>query len=185
MSFSSDLVFDGGAGPYSESDPASPGCVYGRSKAEAERLVLEAAPDTLMIRTSAFFGPWDRYNFAWHVLSTLARGETVEACSRTRVSPTFVPDLCHAALDLLIDGESGLWHLANQGELSWHEFACRLAEGAGYDRGSIVRADSAADTTTALTSERGLLLQPIERAIDCWLADVADDLKPPASIAAE
>ena len=185
VSFSSDLVFDGTSGPYSESDPVAPASVYGKSKAEAERLVLEAAPDALMIRTSAFFGPWDRYNFAWHVLTALGRGEAVAACSRTMVSPTFVPDLCHATLDLLIDGEAGLWHLANQGELSWHEFACRLAEGAGFDRRSIARADAAVETTTALTSERGLLLRPIDQAIQCWLADVADALRPPASIAAE
>ncbi|HEU0135509.1 MAG TPA: SDR family oxidoreductase, partial [Allosphingosinicella sp.] len=124
VTFSSDLVFDGHLGRrYDEADETAPGCVYGRSKAEAERRVLAAGGKALVIRTSAFFGPWDRYNFAWHVLSSLARGETVRACSRTRVSPTYVPDLCHAALDLLVDGETGLWHLANDGELSWFDFA--------------------------------------------------------------
>ena len=34
-------------------------------------------------------------------------------------------------LDLLIDGEQGLWHLANQGALTWHALACRAAEAAG------------------------------------------------------
>ena len=68
--------------------------------------MLAAGGRPLIVRTSAFFGPWDRYNFAWHVLDRAARGETVRACPRTRVSPTCVPDLCHAALDLLIDGES-------------------------------------------------------------------------------
>ena len=38
--------------------------VYGATKAEAERRVLELLPEALVIRTSAFFGPWDDYNFA-------------------------------------------------------------------------------------------------------------------------
>ncbi|HMJ93704.1 MAG TPA: family 1 glycosylhydrolase [Allosphingosinicella sp.] len=186
VTFSSDLVFDGRDGrPYSESDPTAPGCVYGRSKAYAERLVLEALPDALVVRTSAFFGPWDRYNFAWDILSRLGRGEPVEACSRTRVSPTFVPDLCHSVLDLLIDRESGIWHLANQGGLSWHEFACLLAEGAGFDRRSIRKLELAPESSTALTSERGLLLRPLDRAIAAYLTDVAEALRPPASLAAE
>ncbi|HEY5720949.1 MAG TPA: family 1 glycosylhydrolase [Allosphingosinicella sp.] len=186
VAFSSDLVFDGTLGrPYVESDPSSPECVYGRSKAEAEQLVGGSSPDALIVRTSAFFGPWDRHNFAWHVLTALSRGEKFEACANARVSPTFVPDLCHAVLDLLIDGESGLWHLANQGELSWHEFACRLAEGAGFDPRAIVRLDSAPKGSTALTSERGMTMRPLEPAIQAYLADVAGALGTPASIAAE
>lgn len=186
VTFSSDLVFDGTLGrPYVESDPTAPECVYGRSKAEAERLVDDASPEALVVRTSAFFGPWDRYNFAWHVLAALSRGERFAACANARVSPTFLPDLCHAALDLLIDCESGLWHLANQGELSWHEFARRLAEGAGFDPRMIDRLASAPERSTALTSERGMVMRPLERAIDAYLADVAGALRTPASIAAE
>ena len=45
------------------------------------------------------------------------RGELV--ADDVVISPTYVPDLTHAALDLLIDGEGGLWHLANQGAVSW------------------------------------------------------------------
>lgn len=186
VTFSSDLVFDGWLGrPYLESDLTAPEWVYGPSKAEAERRVAEALPDALVVRTSAFFGPWDRYNFAWHALSALARGERFEACANRRVSPTFVPDLCHAVLDLLIDGESGLWHLANQGEMSWHEFACRLAEGAGFDTHRIDAVDSAPSGSTALASERGTVMRPIDRAIEAYLADMAEALSAPASVAAE
>src|SRR3546814_11519454 len=64
----------------------------------------------------------------------------LRACPNSMVSPTFVPDLCHAALDLLLDGETGIWHLANAGALSWHEFATKVADGAGYDT-SLVRSE--------------------------------------------
>jgi dTDP-4-dehydrorhamnose reductase len=186
VSFSSDLVFDGRIGRrYCESDPVSPDCVYGRSKAEAERYLLEEGGDALIVRTSAFFGPWDRYNFAWHVLSRLAEGGTVEACSRSFVSPTFVPDLCHATLDLLIDGEAGIWHLANEGELSWYEFARRIAEGAGLDPAAVKPLTEAVPASTALASERGRLLRPLDSAIGAYLADVSETLQLPVAVAAE
>ena len=186
VTFSSDLVFDGTLGrPYVEDDPVSPAGAYGQSKAEAERRALAAHEDALLVRTSAFFGPWDRYNFAWAVLSALAGGETFRACRRTTVSPTFVPDLCHATLDLLVDGEKGLWHLANQGAVSWHEFACRIAEAAGFDRGLIEAADGERATATVLSSARGLLLRPLDEAIADYARDVAGLLEPEAQLAAE
>lgn len=184
VTFSSDLVFDGRLGRrYDEEGETRPMTVYGRSKAEAERRVLPAGGKALVVRTSAFFGPWDRYNFAWHALSALARGETFRACSKTRVSPTYVPDLCHATLDLLIDGETGLWHLANDGEVSWHEFARRIAERAGYDPDRVVAEDAAVETSTALTSKRGIMLRSFDAALDEYLRSVS--VEEESAVAAE
>ncbi|HEV2866932.1 MAG TPA: family 1 glycosylhydrolase, partial [Allosphingosinicella sp.] len=184
LTFSSDLVFDGSKGePYDENDPVSPACLYGASKAEAERRVLASGAEALVIRTSAFFGPWDRYNFAWDVLSRLARGEPVSACSRTSVSPTYVPDLCHAALDLLIDGETGIWHLANTGSVSWHEFARLVAQGAGYDPDAVLEADAPSRSSTALTSRRGIMLRSFDAALGEYLREVVQDEA--AAVAAE
>ena len=108
--------------PIRESDPTSPASVYGASKVEAERRVLATHEGALVVRTSAFFGPWDRYNFVWKILNALSRGDAVEAGDDI-VSPTYVPDLVHEILNLLIDGGTGLWHLANAGSVSWYDFA--------------------------------------------------------------
>ncbi|HEX8307810.1 MAG TPA: family 1 glycosylhydrolase [Allosphingosinicella sp.] len=184
VTFSSDLVFDGRLGRrYHEEDETCPTNVYGRSKAEAERLVLAAGGKPLVIRTSAFFGPWDRYNFAWHALSNLARGQTVRASSSSRVSPTYVPDLCHATLDLLVDGETGLWHLANDGELSWYEFAVRVAEGAGYDPALLVAEEGPERLSTALTSKRGMMLRSFDSALEEFLRSVT--IEEETAVAAE
>lgn len=184
VTFSSDLVFDGRLGRnYVEDDPVSPACPYGESKAEAERRVFAIKGRTLVIRTAAFFGPWDVHNFAWHVLASLKRGAPVEACAETFVSPTFVPDLCHAALDLLIDGETGLWHVANQGRVSWQEFAREVAAGAGFDPEIIRPAPRAKPRSTALASNRGVLLRPFEQALQSWLRDVRAGA--PVAVAAE
>lgn len=172
VTFSSDLVFDGSLGrAYVESDRVSPLCVYGSSKAEAERRVMETFSDALVVRTSAFFGPWDSYNFAHAVLRDLAAGRRVEASDERHVSPTYVPDLAHATLDLLIDKVNGIWHLANQGEMSWFEFAERVACQAGVDASSLVRVRTGEAGITALSSERGLILPSFNNAIERYVRE--------------
>ncbi len=171
MTFSSDLVFDGNLGrPYVESDAVNPGTVYGASKAEAERRVLSAYEKALIIRTSAFFGPWDRYNFVWSILNTLSRGDDAKA-SLDLVSPTYVPDLVHHALDLLIDGGSGIWHMANIGGMSWHELAVQAATRAGFAPSRIMNAGDRPVLNTTLSTERGILMPTLESALDRYLND--------------
>lgn len=174
VTFSSDLVFDGRDGPYAEDAPVSPANVYGLSKARMEEAIGRIDGRNLIVRTAAFFGPWDRYNFAWMVLDRLSRGLTVEASATSVMSPTFVPDLCHATLDLLLDGDAGIWHLANQGSPSWHGFAQAIAEQAGYDPAMIVRTEEE-QANTALASTRGAILRPLDHAIRDYVRDVADD----------
>src|SRR3954470_20508702 len=156
VTFSSDLVFDGRLGrAYVESDAPCPTCVYGASKLEAEQLASAACPDALILRTSAFFGPWDPHNFVYHTLRALAVGDQWQAASDSVITPTYVPDLVNASLDLLIDGETGIWHLANQGAVSWGELACRVAERGGFDPERVVlHGTDRIQTSTALGSAR-------------------------------
>lgn len=180
VTFSSDLVFDGHEReePYVESDAVSPLNVYGRSKAEAESLVLGLLPSALVVRTSAFFGPWDKYNFVHAALEALARGEEFVAADDAYVTPTYVPQLAHACLDLLIDGESGVWHLANTGTVTWADFARRAARLAGLDEG-LVRGRPVRELNlaaprpfySALGSERGALLPTLDEALECYMRD--------------
>jgi len=168
VTFSSDLVFDGRLGrPYVETDQPLPACVYGASKAEAERLVMAAHPQALVVRTSAFFGPWDPHNFVYHTLRTLAAGSQWRAAADSAVSPTYVPDLVNASLDLLMDGETGVWHLANRGACSWVELARLAAERAGFDPGLVAAEDAdGIRTSTALDSVRGCVMPTLHSALD-------------------
>jgi dTDP-4-dehydrorhamnose reductase len=146
--------------------------VYGRSQALAEKEVLAALPRALVVRTSACFGPWDQHNFVTGVLRALAHNQRVHAAEDIVVSPTYVPDLVHAALDLLIDGERGVWHLANDGAVSWADLARRAALHAGHDPSAIEPCASTAGERTAsrprysvLGSERGILLPVLDDAL--------------------
>jgi dTDP-4-dehydrorhamnose reductase len=177
VTFSTDLVFDGAKGePYVEADAPAPLNVYGRSKAEAERLVLSAWPAALVVRTSAFFGPWDDANFITRALRALAAGESFAAASDAIVSPTYVVDLAHAALDLLLAGECGLWHLANRGACSWVDLARNAAEIANLRTG-LIEARTSRELElraprppySALTSERGATLPSLQDALARYL----------------
>ncbi|RYE01661.1 MAG: NAD-dependent epimerase/dehydratase family protein [Sphingobacteriales bacterium] len=177
VGFSSDLVFDGSkTTPYTESDAPAPLNVYGRSKALLEAGVATVNADALLLRTSAFFGAWDEYNFLYKTWQDLREGRVVQAAADAFVSPTHVPELVHTALDLLLDGEQGLWHVANNGVLSWAEFARLIARRAGFS-GRRVQAVSfealqpaaVRPRYSALASERGLRLGNVDDAIDLCL----------------
>jgi dTDP-4-dehydrorhamnose reductase len=172
VTFSSDLVFNGQLGrPYTEDDPVSPTCVYGESKAEGEQRVAKVHPGALIIRTSAFFGPWDRYNFVYRLLSDLAAGRRVPPLRNDVVSPTYVPDLVHAALDLLVDGERGIWHLANVGATSWYEFGKAAAQHAGLPWNIGPGASAPSQRTTALSSARGQILPALNSALSRYFEE--------------
>jgi dTDP-4-dehydrorhamnose reductase len=179
LTFSSDLVFDGSRkAPYVESDAAAPLSSYGRSKAEAEARVLELLPSALVVRTSAFFGPWDDHNFVTRALCALAAGRRFVAANDAVVSPTYVPDLVHAALDLLIDGEYGLWHLANGGAVTWAEFARQAAELAGLDAAGVEERPThelgfvaPRPRYSVLASERATLLPTLDKALGYYFHD--------------
>ena len=174
VSISSDLVFDGRTRePYLEDHETNPLNVYGRSKAEAERRLLAMGGRNLVLRTSAFFSPHDRHNFAVAVAQALEAGGVFTAARDQTVSPTYVPDLVNAALDLLIDGEIGLWHLANRGAVSWAEFARQVAGKLDLDPRQVravptstFKLPAARPRWSVLGSSRGVLLPSFEEALD-------------------
>jgi dTDP-4-dehydrorhamnose reductase len=176
LTFSSDLVFDGAVRtPYVESHRVAPLGVYGRSKAWAEAEVRRLLPSALIVRTSAFFGPWDEHNFLAAAVRQLGDGQAFAAASDIVVSPTYVPDLVEASLDLLVDGEQDLWHLANRGELTWADFARRAARAAGLDASLVEARPSPAlrlaaprPAYSALGTERGCPLPPLDDSLERW-----------------
>ncbi len=174
MTFSSDLVFDGEKqSPYVELDSVKPLNIYGQSKAKGESLVLNNFSSSLIIRTSAFFGPWDQFNFAFYILNSLKEERTCAVAKDIIVSPTYVPHLVDKALDLLIDEEKGIWHLTNDGKLSWYDFAEEVALRGGYKKENIVSClqhemewKARRPEYSALQSDKGIKLPSLEHALE-------------------
>jgi dTDP-4-dehydrorhamnose reductase len=180
VTFSSDLVFDGRSDvPYVETDAVRPLSVYGRSKARAEEAVLARHEGALIVRTSAFFGPWDPHNFVTTTLRRLRRGAPLALSDTGTVSPTYVPDLVDATLDLLLDRECGLWHLNNQGTVSWLDFARQAALQAHVASADLLREPEYKPVIaprppySAMTSCRGLLLPTLEDALARYVVATA------------
>lgn len=174
VTFSSDLIFDGNKDEaYVERDPGSPLNVYGLSKLRAETEVLRQFPEALIVRTSAFFGPWDEFNFVHTVLRSLSTGNHFVAANDVTISPTYVPHLVNCALDLLIDGEHGVWHLANGGATTWADFAALIAEMGGSNRTFVrgrpnasLRLAAQRPQFSALSSERGTLMPSLQQGLE-------------------
>jgi dTDP-4-dehydrorhamnose reductase len=179
LTFSSDLVFDGAQQrPYLEGDTVAPLSVYGSTLAAAEVQVLELFPAALVVRTSDGFSPWDQHNFVTTALRRLSAKQPVLAADDQMVSPTYAPDLVDTCLDLLIDGEHGVWHLSNQGAMTWADLVCEAAQRAGLDRSRVVGQPTVAlgliaprPRYSVLGSERGWLLPSIDHALDRYVRE--------------
>ena len=179
VTVSTDLVFDGQRPTVmwkKRRRKANPLNVYGLSRRRAEESVQNTSADTLIARTAAFFGPSDQYSFLTLALREISAGREVVAADDIVVSPTYVPHLADTLLDLLIDGEHGMWHLTNQGELSWAEFAACAARVAGLDESLIKRVPACALSLkarrppfSALDSERGNVMPTLEAGIREYL----------------
>lgn len=178
--FSSDLVFDGETDvPYKEGAATRPLNVYGESKARADALLL-AMDLPIVIRTAAFFSPFDPHNFAHHLVTTLRKGETFLASPAHQVSPTYVPHLANIVLDLTIDRARGLWHISNGETLSWLDFAHELSAACRLDSRLIGSASpeelgwiARRPVKSGLQSIHGQVVPRMEHAFDAFASHMA------------
>jgi len=171
--FSSSLVFEGRRNrPSVESDPVCPLGGRGAGLVALERAVTALHPGALVIRTGALFGPWNGvgpwdgvgpWNGAEAASAVLAglEGGRPPPLWRMLGSPTYLPDLAHAALDLLVDRETGLWHLVNAGRTE-ETAASRPAAAPGAAR-------------ITLASERAWIMPTLDDALARFARDCGVD----------
>lgn len=179
LSFSSAEVFGDWRGAAAvESDPACPRSDAGHRLRAAEQAALRALPTALVVRPGQLFSPWSTDHFPASVCRRLRAGQRVQVAAGGLLSPTYLPDLIHAALDGLVDGERGIWHLSPEPALSPLEFARLLARLGGLDETLIeeVAVGEGAEPCggwsagPALRSERGWPLPSLDDAVRRWLA---------------
>lgn len=127
---STDYVFSGDkAEPYHEWDRPDPRSVYGASKMAGEQEAGEAAT---VVRTSWLCGRHGS-NMVATVLRLASEGGPMRFVDDQRGSPSFTPDVAAVIERLCADRRSGLYHVTNQGEASWYEFAREIMAAAGHD----------------------------------------------------
>jgi dTDP-4-dehydrorhamnose reductase len=129
---STDVVFDGtGTSPYREDDEPQPLTDYGRSKLEAERAVLAAHPDTLVVRTSLMVGGADPGPQERLVLAAADGDSDIAFFEDEWRSPVLVDDLAAALVELAHRPERGLLHLGGPEAVSRFELAQTIAAAHG------------------------------------------------------
>jgi len=139
---SSDAIFDGSRGRYTEADPPQPITSYGAAKAAAETLVRILAPHALIVRTSLIIGARP-YKHVQMVLDLLTgRREGVLFSDEIRC-PIWVDDVAAALLELAVCDTSGILHVAGADAVSRYELGVLLAQHWGLD-GARLRAGSVA-----------------------------------------
>lgn len=117
--FSTDLIFDGRRGNYSENSPANPLHVYGETKVAAETAV-RAHPRHLIVRTSLNYGlsPSRDRSFVEEMLVAVQSGKTLSLFTDEFRSPIAVADTVATVLELLAAGATGTYHVAGSERLS-------------------------------------------------------------------
>lgn len=139
---STDIVFDGTYGHYTESDTPNPLNQYAKTKLEAEGVVSRLS-NYAIARPSVVYG-WHSQavaagsnatktmNFAMFVLDRLKNNEIVKAIRDQYNCPTLADNLAEALLRMAQNREIGIYHTTGRSCLSRYEFAVRIAEIFGY-----------------------------------------------------
>lgn len=130
VQYSSDYVFRGDAGPYTELDRTLPASVYGRTKLQSEVAARASGNRYLIIRTSWVFG--DGHNFVKSIVGAAARHPELTVVDDQRGRPTYAPDLAEGSAALVAAGCSGVYNLSGGGEPgTWADVAEAAIQAAG------------------------------------------------------
>lgn len=145
ISFSTDQVFDGTHDQYCEDSPTSPVHVYGRVKAEGERLVLDAYPQALVIRISLVIGrsPSGTRSASEGLVNRLRSGERMGLFDDEIRCPVLVDDVARIVTHLATETTSGILHIAGPDPVSRYTLGVALADAFGLDSSLIDRRRSA------------------------------------------
>ncbi len=130
IQLSSDYVFDGRSGPYSETSVPKPLGYYGKSKLASENLLIAEGVDHAIVRTMVLYGYGIeiRPNFVTWLIEKLRNGESVNIVSDQFSNPTLADDLSHAILKIIDRKKWDLFHISGSELIDRYNFALKIAE---------------------------------------------------------
>lgn len=137
--FSTEYVFDGIAGPYTEDAKPGPINAYGRSKWQGEAAVLEAHRHALIIRTTVVYGPdAGGKNFLCRLRHALQQGRPTRVPQDQISTPTYNRDLAANAVALVAAGATGVFHVCGPERMSRLQFSRLATRLMGFDESLII-----------------------------------------------
>ncbi len=182
VQYVSDYIFDGEKGEYNEDDKKNPISKYGESKAKGENNVKEVGGKYYLIRTSKLFGLPGKSESAkksfFDVMLNLAKEKNeLKVIDSEKAYFTYVPDLTTATKKLIEkEYDFGIYHLVNEGAVTWYEGVLKLFEIAGVEGVKVVPVNSDEFPRPAKRADSTILintkfpkLRRYENAIKDWL----------------
>lgn len=129
---STDYVFDGTAcRPYTEDHVTAPQSAYGRTKLEGEQNVMQACPNSVILRTAWLYSPYGN-NFVKTMLRLGREKQTLGVVADQIGAPTSAHTLAQVIAAILKKGiVPGIYHFSNEGVTSWYDFTCAIHDMAG------------------------------------------------------
>jgi dTDP-4-dehydrorhamnose reductase len=137
---STDYVFNGEEGPYSEDDPPDPVNFYGETKLESEKIIENSGIDSLIIRTNVLYGFGNKVkpNFFLSLLDKLSKNERIKIVTDQFNNPTLVDNLSLCIFEMVKKDVSGVYHIAGSEYLSRYDFAIKVAKSFDFDKNNIL-----------------------------------------------
>jgi dTDP-4-dehydrorhamnose reductase len=177
---STDYIFDGENGPYSEDDPPKPMNFYGETKLESEKLIRESGIDFIIVRTNVLFGFGKnvKKNFLLWLLDKLSAGEKLKIVTDQLNNPTLADNLSECILAMVERNLSGIFHIGGAEYLSRYDFALKVAEVFGFKDAEIapIKTDSLKQKAKR-PSRGGLKIQKAQGILKTKLLNVKEGLK--------
>ncbi len=172
---STDYVFSGEKGCYVESDSPEPLNYYGLTKLEAETVVMQTMPesDFFIGRPSVIYGSTPaagKVNFALWLIETLRKGERVKIVTDQWNTPTLNTNLAEMTLEAVERRLNGVYHTCGATRVSRFEFAVKIADYFGLDKGLI---DQVSSSQFSWPAKR-----PMDSSLDTSLAQRTLQCKP-------
>lgn len=174
---SSPFVFDGAKlVPYSESDKPNPVNVYGRTKLEAEQIVIDSGIESLILRLGWIFGPYVS-RFSNRIIREIISGGSIFLATDSFLSPLYTLDFAEFICNSILKRLKGIVHISNSGACSPYEFGLFVAEKMGAKKPLQTTFDKLKFETRrpqnfSICSETGLALRNWKEALACFLDEI-------------
>ncbi len=164
--FSSDMVFDGTSGMYSENEPITPLSVYGEQKAESEVIVLEKCSNAVVVRCALVYGRPSMTGlgscFSMWIEDRVNSGNKVPLFVDQYRTPIWVNNLSALVWELALNRFCGIIHLGGANRINRYEFGQELCMALNLDETLLI--------PSSMDAHKGLARRPRDVSLDTSLA---------------
>ncbi len=180
IQISTDYVFDGTDGPYSEDAPVRPINYYGQTKLDAEEIIRNSGIRAAIVRTNVLYGSTtlQKASFVRWVVEKLSRFESISIVNDQFGNPTWSFGLAEAIQRIIDTDSTGLYHYGGADYINRFEFALKIAEVYKLDP-TLIRKTStrALNQIAPRPYKAGLTCDKIVKELNVKLYSITESLK--------